>query len=451
MNATWHRSAALLAVLAAITTACSANAGTSAEKRDSAPSPSTASTAADPETSGPLVLRLGTGDAKTAPAADQIRSFAKRVGDLTDGQIRIKPVWLAAGDVPKFETAMAQQAIDGDLDLALVASRAWDTVGVRTLTPLNAPFLVTSDELVAQVVSEPIQDDLLSGLPEVGVVGLALWPEGLRHPFGFSGPLNDPADYDGTLIRAPYSKATQEMFGALGAETTDAAADPTQQRGAESAYRLAPAGTATANVVFYPKVNVLVANADVDAALTDAQREVLAQVAADTRDWVVGTWPSDNEAARTFCDEGGKIQSATPAQAEAMFEATRPVVDAMMEDEVVGPIIDEIETAGAGIKAEKPTVGLRRRDRRRGTRGAQWRLQLHRHRRCWSQGRGHRRGGPQRGQRQVHRSPERRHVDARPDLHGRTEARGRVTAGWATTPSTVTSSPGTGATNQVST
>ena len=112
-------------------------------------------------------------------------------------QIRIKPVYLAAGHVAKFEPVVAQQAIDGDLDLALVAARAWDTVGVRTLSPLQAPFLVTSDELMAQVVADPIQDDLLAGLPEVGVVGLGLWPEGLRHPFGFGAPLNEPADYDG--------------------------------------------------------------------------------------------------------------------------------------------------------------------------------------------------------------------------------------------------------------
>jgi TRAP-type C4-dicarboxylate transport system substrate-binding protein len=362
MNATWQRNLGLLALMAASVTACSADPDSSSADRGSTPpstgqSTGTATPAVDSDPAvDPIVLRLGTGDAKTAPAADQIRWFVKRAAELTGGAVTIKPVWLAAGDERHFETAMAHQAIDGDLDLALVASRAWDTVGVRTLTPLNAPFLVTSDELVAQVVADPIQGDLLSGLPEAGVVGLGLWPEGLRHPFGFAEPLDGPGDYDGTLVRAPYSRTTREMFRALGARTTDGAPDPSTQRGAESAYRLAPAGTATGNVVFYPKVNALVANAEVEAALTDAQRDALEQAAADTRDWVLDTWPTDNEAARTFCDEGGRIQAATAAQAESMVEATRSVVEAMSADDELGPIIAEIQQVGTGIEAEQPLL-----------------------------------------------------------------------------------------------
>ena len=184
-------------------------------------------------------------------------------------------------------------------------------------------------------------------------MGLDMWPEGLRHPFGFGAPLNDPGDYDGGLIRAPYSQATKDMFRALGAKTTNAAPDPTTQRGAESQYSAAPAGTATANVVFFPKINVLVANAEVEADLTEGQRTALAQAADDTRGWVSDTMPTDNEAARTFCDEGGKIQAASAAQTQAMFEATQPVRNAMAADEVQGPIVDQITQAVADIKPDK--------------------------------------------------------------------------------------------------
>lgn len=354
MNTHWHRGAALLAVLAATTTACSADAGTNADRESTPASPGTATPPEDPTSTGPIELRLGTGDAKNAPSGDQIRWFAKRVDELTDGQIRIKPVYLAAGHVADFEPVVAKQAIDGDLELALVASRAWDTLGVRTLSPLQAPFLITSDEHTARVVSGPIEEDLLADLTEIGVVGLGLWPEALRHPFGFGAPLNEPADYAGALIRAANSEATKEMFRALGSRTTTAAPDPSSQRGAESAYRLAPAGTATANVVFFPKVNALVANADADAAMTDEQRAALAQAVEDTQTWVIDTMPTDNEAARTFCEEGGDIQSASPAQVKAMFGATRPVYNAMASDAALGPIIDEITEAGVGMEPEEP-------------------------------------------------------------------------------------------------
>jgi TRAP-type C4-dicarboxylate transport system substrate-binding protein len=353
MNPTWQRNLGLLALVAATLTACSADPDSSSADQQGTPSSSSAaSPAAD---AGPAVdpvqLTLGTGDAKDAPSAGQIRWFAHRVTQLTDGAVTIKPVYLAAGHVARFEPVMVQQAIHGDLDLAVVAARAWDSVGVRTLAPLQAPFVVTSDQAMARVVADPIRSDVLAGLTDVGVVGLSLWPEGLRHPFGFAAPLNEPGDYAGGLVRAPYSRATKDLFRSLGARTTNGTPDPSTQVGAESQYSSAPAGTATSNLVFFPKINVLVANAAVDASLTDEQRDALTQAADDTRAWVLGTMPTDDEAARTFCDQGGKIQAASRAQVDAMVEATQPVRDAMAADAVQGPILDEITQAVAGSGA----------------------------------------------------------------------------------------------------
>ncbi|MCY4726280.1 hypothetical protein NYO98_08320 [Nocardioides sp. STR2] len=353
MDATWHRKLGLLVAVAATLTACSTDPDGSSTDPQSNPSSEGRATPAVKAAPQPVELQLGTGDAEDAPSADQIRWFAKRVEELTDGTITITPLYQAAGSTTRFETAMARKVIAGDLDLAVVASRAWDSVGVRTLSPLQAPLLITSDEAVAEVVTDPMQDDLLAGLPEVGVVGLDMWPEGLRHPFGFASPLNEPRDYAGGLIRAPYSRATRDMFRALDAMTTAGSPDPATQRGAESQYSAAPAGTATANVVFFPKINVLVANAEAEERLTEGQRRALGQAADDTRDWVLDTMPTDDEAARTFCDEGGKIQAASSTQYRAMYKATQPVRDAMAADEVQGPIVEQITRAVADIKPEE--------------------------------------------------------------------------------------------------
>ena len=59
----------------------------------------------------------------------------------------------------------------------MIPSRAWDTEGVTTLQAINTPFLITSDSLLAEVVSGPLADDMMSGLDDIGVVGLALLPE----------------------------------------------------------------------------------------------------------------------------------------------------------------------------------------------------------------------------------------------------------------------------------
>ena len=53
------------------------------------------------------------------------------------------------------------------------------------------------------VTDDDLAGDLMAGLDEVGVHGLALVPEDLRHPFGFAEPLLGPEDYAGRTIRSP--------------------------------------------------------------------------------------------------------------------------------------------------------------------------------------------------------------------------------------------------------
>ena len=182
----------------------------------------------------PLVVTLATGDTENAPSADQVRFFTRRVAALSDGAIEISPEYHVMEHDPDFERALALAVADGEYDLAVVATRAWDLVGVRSLTALNAPFLVTTDELVAEIVSGDVADDLMSGLPDAGVVGLGLMPEGLRHPFGFNSPLLEATDYADSTMRVPYSATAEAVFEQLGADITAEDVDATTQRGAES-------------------------------------------------------------------------------------------------------------------------------------------------------------------------------------------------------------------------
>ena len=85
--------------------------------------------------------------------------------------------------------------------MGLVAARAWDTEGVTTLRALNAPFLVTSDAAVTEVVTSDIANDLMTGLANVGVTGLALLPDDMRHLFVFGEKPESLADFGGSVIR----------------------------------------------------------------------------------------------------------------------------------------------------------------------------------------------------------------------------------------------------------
>jgi TRAP-type C4-dicarboxylate transport system substrate-binding protein len=300
---------------------------------------------------GPIVLRIGTDDFQARPASDQIEEFVRAVADLSDGSIQIEPVWHAAGDGPDWDQRVGRMVVSGELDLGNIPARTWDSEGVATLRALNNPFMVTNDDMVAAIVSSPIADDLLEGLEVVGLTGLALLPEGLRHPFAFDHALLGPDDYDGATLRAPTSAMTSAMFASLGAEAVDAdVAGASGLAGWESGFVLGPKPTiATGNVTFFPKVNSLVVNTDRFDALDETQRDVLREAAARTRQWAIEHTTPDAELAAGWCTSGGSVVLADDAQLSALKLAVAPVVAELEADASTASIIEAIRQLTANV------------------------------------------------------------------------------------------------------
>ena len=326
----WLTSVAFLAVLAGVAAPVLAT------------NSATASTAPSPP-SDPLTLRVGTDDDDGRPAGAQILEFAAQVADRSGGAITIEPTWHAAGeDIPNWDQAVAGLVTSGDLEMGLIPTRAWDVLGVTSLQALNTPFLVTRDDLVTDIISGDLAAELMAGLDAAGVDGLALFPEGFRHPFSFGDPLFGPGDYDGAVMRAPTSANTTAMFAALGASTNDNSPDPEVHTGIESSFLFDPPGTATGNVTFFPKVNSLVVNSEVWAGLTADQQAILEEAATATRDWAIGQIPSDHDAAVARCANGFGVAVAPDADVAALADAVAPVIADLRNDPTTSGLIDEI-------------------------------------------------------------------------------------------------------------
>ena len=310
----------------------------------------------------PITLRIGTNDFPGRFPAAAIEEFARQAEQRSDGQIRITPVWRAGGEfVDDWDQAAARLIMDGELDMGLIPARAWDALGVMSLRALNAPFLLTSEEQVGEVVTDDdLAGDMMAGLEEVGVAGLALVPEELRHVFGFAKPLVGPEDYVGGTIRASRSDTVYALLAALGANPDDLNGrfwTRDDVAGIESGFALAPESlpsTATGNVTLFPKVESLVVNRDVFAGLTDDQQAVLRAAAEATRDWAVDAGSDHAVDAQTYCQMGGRVVWASDAQVEALERAAAPVYDQLEADPGTKATIAAIRRATDGLPAPTP-------------------------------------------------------------------------------------------------
>ncbi|HET6548855.1 MAG TPA: TRAP transporter substrate-binding protein DctP [Solirubrobacter sp.] len=312
---------------------------------------------------GPVTLRIGTDDTPGRPSGVAIEELARQARRLSGGQIRIEPVYQAAGrPAPAWDQRVAHMVRDGKLDLGVIPARAWDTEGVTSLRALHAPFLVTSNSLVDRIARGDLGAEMLRGLDRAGVVGLALLPEDLRHPFAFGRPFLTRDDFAGKAMRVPRSSVAYATFRALGATPRDLV-NPELQRaiadgsvaGVESGFALAAAGlprraTVTVNVTPFPKVNSLVINRGTWQELDDGQRATLREAARRTLAAVLRTRVPEDAAARRYCAAGGRVVLAGDADVAAMVAAVQPVYDELQRDATIRHMIVRLRA----LKAELP-------------------------------------------------------------------------------------------------
>jgi TRAP-type transport system periplasmic protein len=323
---------------------------------------------------GTLVLEMGTEGRPGRPDAEQILHFAEQVADLSEGRMQVEPVWGAAGDeqdadaddYPGWDQVVARAVVAGELDLALVPARAWDTEGVTSLRALNTPLLLTSEELVAKVVTSDLADEMLAGLEDVGVVGLGLPPESLRRFFAFGDPPASETPWAGGIVRAPRSATVYAFLEALGGEPDDLAGGGTDRfedgvrdgtvLAAEAAFpasNLPEPVTALGGPPLFPKVATLVANADVFGSLTEADQQILRDAAAATVAWAIKMMPDETEDARAFC-ERSSIMAGVPS--DELEEAAATVEDDLRADPATASLIDAIRDLATNLEATPTSI-----------------------------------------------------------------------------------------------
>src|SRR2546430_10490862 len=233
-----------------------------------------------------VVLTIATHDFGDRDLAEYIAAVRR----LSGGSIRLalRDDWRP--QQVGFDRGTLADVRTGKVDLAKIAVRSYDQVGIDDFQAVMAPFLVDGLALEQKVLESGLPEEMPPGVRRLGVEGLAMLPGELRRPLGLERRLLGPSDYRGSVIGStPWqvSALTFRMLGATPRAYFTGALPPWRFDGAELDLRtldedqFAAVGhsSVTANVAFWPRVFSVVGNREVLAKLTSEQREILREAA----------------------------------------------------------------------------------------------------------------------------------------------------------------------------
>ncbi len=279
----------------------------------------------------PVILRMAdvNGGLVFTPG---IAFFAKRVGELSRGGMRIDIVYRVGGFAMDAEQQVVKDVAGGDFDLGFTGTSVFDTMGVTSFQALTAPMLIDSYPLEDAVIKSGLPGRMMEGLGKLNVTGLAVLGDGLRRPIGVKHPILSPADWRGITFGTYRSKGQEAAIRALGATPGPgfaAARDQAIRAGMLQGFdmNLIPyhenlqeqeAPYITANVNLWPRTLTLFANPYRLARLTGSQRAVLSKAAEETAARSTGLVRDESSVVRDICLTGGRFATASHADLTAL-------------------------------------------------------------------------------------------------------------------------------------
>lgn len=313
----------------------------------------------------PTVLRLAVATPDDESDAAAARFFAARVAELSDGSLRVRVVFNAAGkEIADTDAEVVRMVHDGSFDLGWIASRGWDTLGVKTFQALQAPFLVTDYALIDRIATGPLAARMLGGLRAREMVGLALVPDRLRHPIGVDHPLASASDFAGARVRVRPSRAAEALIRALdatpvrisGADIDSAMAQHEVDGTEHSLGGFWPGGHyLTANITFFANAITLFAARNAYDRLDAGERAALRTAADQTVRHAAAHPPNENEDIHHYCD-GGRVVLATSDDLAALARAAQPVYAKLERDPETHALIATIRELKEATRPTSTTV-----------------------------------------------------------------------------------------------
>jgi TRAP-type C4-dicarboxylate transport system substrate-binding protein len=306
----------------------------------------------------PLVLTLADHETGMLDVQTWIQEVQRRAGGTI--RIEVRQGWRAKD--PDYDRGTIADVRAGRIDIAKIAARSWDEVGVQSFRALVAPMLVDSYALEQRVLTSDLPAQMLKGVNKQDLVGLAVLPGLLRKPLGISRVLRSPQDFANARIGIRPGEVARQTFAALGGTAvayvpSDRAA-VSRLDGAEldadviasNAYDR-NSRALTANVDLWPRALTLVMNKRSFDRLTARQRQALLSVPPAAVARTVAFAQLDAQDTQVLCQRGLKLVTATASDLRALHNALRPVYATLERDAQTKRAIAEIQSLKSGLGA----------------------------------------------------------------------------------------------------
>ncbi|MDB5742829.1 MAG: dicarboxylate transporter, DctP subunit [Polaromonas sp.] len=270
--------------------------------------------------------------------------WANLVRERTQGRINIKlypGVSLIQGDQTREFSAIRQ----GVIDLAVGSTINWSPQ-VKELNLFSLPFLMPDYAAMDSLTQGEVGKEIFKIIDKAGVVPLAWGENGYREISNSKLAIKRPEDLKGLKIRVVGSPLFLDTFTALGANPTQmswADAQPALATGAVDGqenpmaiYTAAKLHTmAQKHVTMWGYVAdplIFVANKDIWASWTEADRAIVKQAAVDAGKQQVaiarkGLAEADRPLLKEIAANGVTVTQLTAQERDAFVKATRPVYD----------------------------------------------------------------------------------------------------------------------------
>ncbi len=292
----------------------------------------------------------------------QIAEFLDQVARRGDGDVQLDYIDGWREGESEQEAGLIADVRDGEVDIAWVGARGFDSVGVTSFQALVAPFLVDSYDLQDDVFAAGIPMRMLQGLDELGLTGIGVLPGPLRQIVGIDHAFVMPADFAGEIVGTSGGDLAELTFRALGATPTMVPAETSLDGLDGLDYHVAAiygnrfydgATHVTGNLDLWPRPLVIFANSDRFAGLTEKQQAILRDAAAaSVAPASTATRVEEAESGNGLCSVGIEIVEIDEDERAALRHAVDAVYEELEADSITSGFLDEIRAVKQRTDAE---------------------------------------------------------------------------------------------------